>query len=92
MLDIEFLITDPSDRAHHPALRREPQAIGIRPAPPHRSAQYSAGSRASTSTLHAPASSMRHTPGVEIRNFFASEAAKTDGSCNLAGIRPVSTP
>jgi microcin C transport system substrate-binding protein len=26
------------------------------------------------------------TPGVELRNFFGSEAAMTDGSFNLAGI------
>ncbi len=30
--------------------------------------------------------SLRLTPGVELRNFWGSEAAKTDGSNNLAGI------
>lgn len=30
--------------------------------------------------------SLRLTPGVEIKNFFGSEAARTDGSFNLAGI------
>ena len=29
---------------------------------------------------------LRSTPGVELRNFWSSEAAKTDGSRNLAGI------
>jgi microcin C transport system substrate-binding protein len=29
---------------------------------------------------------MRNTPGVELRSYFGSEAAKTDGSLNLAGI------
>ena len=29
---------------------------------------------------------LRLTPGVELRNFWGSEAAKTDGSANLAGI------
>ena len=30
--------------------------------------------------------SMRNTPGVELRSYFGSEAAKMDGSLNLAGI------
>jgi microcin C transport system substrate-binding protein len=30
--------------------------------------------------------SLRLTPGVELKNFWGSEAAKTDGSFNLAGI------
>ena len=29
---------------------------------------------------------MRNTPGVELRSYFGSEAAKMDGSLNLAGI------
>jgi microcin C transport system substrate-binding protein len=29
---------------------------------------------------------MRNTPGVELRSYFGSEAAKLDGSLNLAGI------
>jgi microcin C transport system substrate-binding protein len=29
---------------------------------------------------------MRSTPGVELRSYFGSEAAKMDGSLNLAGI------
>ena len=29
---------------------------------------------------------LRLTPGVELRSFWGSEAARTDGSCNLAGI------
>ena len=29
---------------------------------------------------------LRLTPGVELRTFWGSEAAKTDGSYNLAGI------
>ena len=29
---------------------------------------------------------LRLTPGVEVRTFWCSEAAKTDGSYNLAGI------
>ena len=29
---------------------------------------------------------MRLTPGMELKNFWGSEAAKTDGSYNLAGI------
>jgi microcin C transport system substrate-binding protein len=30
--------------------------------------------------------SMRNTPGVELRSYFGSQAAKMDGSLNLAGI------
>ncbi|MGE5267436.1 MAG: extracellular solute-binding protein [Deltaproteobacteria bacterium] len=30
--------------------------------------------------------SLRLTPGIELKNFWGSEAAKTDGSFNLAGI------
>src|SRR5262245_63314222 len=30
--------------------------------------------------------SMRNTPGVELRSYFGSEAAKLEGSLNLAGI------
>ncbi len=29
---------------------------------------------------------MRNTPGVELRSYFGSQAAKTDGTLNLAGI------
>ena len=29
---------------------------------------------------------MRNTPGVELRSYFGSDAAKMDGSLNLAGI------
>ena len=29
---------------------------------------------------------MRNTPGVELRSYFGSQAAKMDGSLNLAGI------
>ena len=29
---------------------------------------------------------MRDTPGVELRSYFGSDAAKIDGSLNLAGI------
>jgi microcin C transport system substrate-binding protein len=29
---------------------------------------------------------MRNTPGVELRSYFGSQAAKTDGSLNLAGV------
>jgi len=31
--------------------------------------------------------SMRNTPGVELRSYFGSQAADTDGSLNLAGIK-----
>ena len=88
MLDLEFLITDPtSERSRSPTSRTcrrsafpPPSAASIR-------RSTSAASSRSTSTSSRPA--LRAAPDARAwscRNFWGSEAAKTDGSFNLAGI------
>jgi microcin C transport system substrate-binding protein len=86
-LELEFLITDPtSERILTPYVKNL-QAIGvgasIRRIDP---AQYERRRKSFDFEVIGTRYSLRLTPGVELRSFWGSESAKTDGSANLAGI------
>lgn len=87
-LEIEFLVNDPtSERLTGPYVKNL-QAIGIvatiRRVDP---AQYERRTKAFDYDIKIQRYSMRLTPGVELKNFWGSEAANAEGSFNLAGIR-----
>jgi microcin C transport system substrate-binding protein len=87
VFEIEFLIFEPSfERILGPYVKSL-QAIGvtasIRRVDP---AQYERRLKAFDFDILTQRYVMRLTPGVELKNYFGSEAAKTDGSFNLAGI------
>ena len=87
MLDLEFLIVDPiSERILTPYvenLKRLGLAISIRRVDP---AQYQRRVKSFDFDVVTARYSLRLTPGVELRSYWASEAANMDGSLNLAGI------
>ena len=87
VLELEFLITDPSTERILAAYVKNLQAIGvqttIRRIDP---AQYERRVKTFDFDVVTTRYSLRLTPGVEIRTFWGSEAAKTDGSYNLAGM------
>jgi microcin C transport system substrate-binding protein len=87
VLELEFLITDPtSERLTQPYVKNL-QALGI-PATIRRidPAQYERRVKAYDFDVVSQRYTLRLTPGVELRNYWGSEAAKTDGSFNLSGI------
>lgn len=87
VLDVEFLITDPtSERILGPYVKNL-TAIGVaatirRVDVP----QYQRRAKAFEFDAVTARFVMRLTPGLELKNLWSSEAAKTDGSFNLAGI------
>jgi len=86
-LSLEFLITDPvSERILLPYVKNL-EALGIaasvRRIDP---AQYERRVKAFDFDVVTTRYVLRLTPGTEMRNFWSSEAAKTEGSFNLAGI------
>lgn len=86
-LDVEFLIYEPTfERVIGPYVKNL-QAIGIQ-ASIRRvdAAQYERRVKSFDFDLTTQRYVMRLTPGVELKNYWSSEAAKTDGSFNLAGI------
>lgn len=88
VLDIEFLIYEPTfERVLGPYLKNL-HALGIqahiRRVDP---AQYERRVKAFDFDIITQRFVMRLTPGVELLNFFGSNAADTDGSFNLAGIK-----
>jgi len=88
VLDIEFLIYEPTfERVLGPYLKNL-HALGIqahiRRVDP---AQYERRVKAFDFDIISQRFVMRLTPGVELLNFFGSNAADTDGSFNLAGIK-----
>ena len=87
VLELEFLITDPSTERILAAYVKNLQAIGvqttIRRIDP---AQYERRVKTFDFDVVTTRYSLRLTPGVEIRTFWGREAAKTDGSYNLAGM------
>lgn len=86
-LDVEFLIYEPTfERVIGPYVKNL-QAIGIQ-ASIRRvdAAQYERRVKSFDFDLTTKRYVMRLTPGVELKNYWSSEAAKTDGSFNLAGI------
>ncbi|MCL4766240.1 MAG: extracellular solute-binding protein [Hyphomicrobiaceae bacterium] len=88
VLDIEFLIYEPTfERVLGPYVKNL-QALGIHTAirrvDP---AQYERRVKGFDFDIVTQRYVMRLTPGVELFNFFGSDAAGTDGSFNLAGIK-----
>ena len=87
-LEIELLIYDPSSERFMTPYVRNLRSIGviasIRRVDP---AQYERRVKSFDFDVITARFSMPLTPGVEIKNFFGSEAAATDGSYNLAGIK-----
>jgi microcin C transport system substrate-binding protein len=86
-LSLEFLITDPvSERILLPYVKNL-EALGIsasvRRIDP---AQYERRVKSFDFDVVTTRYVLRLTPGAEMRNFWGSEAAKTEGSFNLAGI------
>ncbi|HJZ44753.1 MAG TPA: extracellular solute-binding protein [Hyphomicrobiaceae bacterium] len=87
VLDLEFLSTDPtSERLTQPYVKNL-LALGI-PATIRRidPAQYERRVKTFDFDVVGQRFVLRLTPGPELRNFWGSEAARTDGSFNLAGI------
>jgi microcin C transport system substrate-binding protein len=87
-LDVEFLINEPSfERVIQPYVRNL-VAIGIN-ASIRRvdSAQYERRVKGFDFDVVTQRYVMRLTPGVELKSYFSSESAATDGSFNLAGVR-----
>jgi microcin C transport system substrate-binding protein len=85
--EIEFLIVDPAmERVLAPFIKNL-QAIGvqasIRRVEP---AQYERRVKSFDFDVVSARFVLRLTPGVEVRTFWSSEAAQTDGSYNFAGI------
>jgi microcin C transport system substrate-binding protein len=86
-LDLEFLIVDPvSERIITPYLKNL-HALGV-PATIRRidPAQYERRVKAFDFDIVTTRYSLRLTPGLEVRGFWGSAAARTEGSYNLAGI------
>ena len=86
-LEIEFLISDPSTERILTPYVKNLDAIGVqttirRVDPAQRERRVKSFDFDAITTRYA----LRITPGVEVRTFWGSEAAKTDGSYNLAGI------
>ena len=86
-LELEFLIYEPTTERILSGFVKNLQAIGVqasvRRVDP---AQYERRVKAFDFDVVTTRYSMRLTPGVEIRSYWASEGARTDGSFNLAGI------
>jgi len=87
VFDLEFLIVDPtSERVlsnYVENLKRLGFAISIRRVDP---AQYQRRVKSFDFDVVTARYSLRLTPGVELRSYWASETASMDGSLNLAGI------
>jgi microcin C transport system substrate-binding protein len=86
-LEAEFLIFEPTmERVLGPYLKNL-HAIGV-PATVRRvdPAQYERRVKGYDFDITTARFVMRLTPGVELKNFFGSEAATTEGSFNLGGI------
>jgi microcin C transport system substrate-binding protein len=87
ILDLEFLIVDPvSERiltSYVENLTRLGLAVSIRRID---AAQYQRRLKTFDFDVVTTRYSLRPTPGVELRSYWGSDAASTDGSLNLAGI------
>jgi microcin C transport system substrate-binding protein len=85
--ELEFLIVDPSTERILTPYVKNLQAIGIVPTirriDP---AQYERRRKSFDFDVVTTRYALALTPGLELRSFWSSEAAKTDGSYNLAGI------
>ena len=87
VLELEFLIVDPSQERTLTSYVKNLQAIGVS-ATIRRvdAAQYQRRVKSFDFDVLTTRYALRLTPGLELRSFWSSEAAKTDGSPNLAGI------
>jgi microcin C transport system substrate-binding protein len=87
VLDLEFLIVDPvSERVlsnYVENLKRLGMATSIRRVDP---AQYQRRVKSFDFDIVTARYSLRLTPGIELRSFWASDTANVDGSLNLAGV------
>jgi microcin C transport system substrate-binding protein len=87
VLELEFLIVDPSSERILTPYVKNLHAIGvtstIRRIDP---AQYERRRKSFDFDVVTTRYALPLTPGVELRSYWSSEAAKTDGSLNLAGI------
>ena len=89
VLDVEFLISDPTSErvltgsGYLENLKKLGIVATIRRVDP---AQYERRRKTFDFDVLGARYSMRITPGLEMRNFWSSDAAKTDGTPNLAGI------
>jgi microcin C transport system substrate-binding protein len=87
VLELEFLVTDPTSERILAAYVKNLQAIGVqtsvRRIDP---AQYERRIKSFDFDVVMTRYALRLTPGVELRAFWGSEAAKTEGSYNLGGI------
>ena len=87
VLELEFLIVDPSSERILTPYVKNLHAIGvtstIRRIDP---AQYERRRKSFDFDVVTTRYVLSLTPGVELRSYWSSEAAKTDGSLNLAGI------
>jgi len=87
ILDLEFLIYEPTTErvltGYVETLRRLGLVINVRRVDP---AQYQRRVKSFDFDVVQTRYVLRPTPGVELRNYWSSEAAGTDGSANLAGI------
>jgi microcin C transport system substrate-binding protein len=88
VLDIEFLIEDPtSERLLGPYIKSL-NAIGIQTTIRRvDAAQYERRTKSFDFDVRGARFAMSLTPGIELKNYFGSEAASADGSNNLAGIK-----
>ena len=87
VLEIEFLIADPAiERILMPYVKNL-RAIGIQTTIRRvDAAQYERRIKSFDFDVVATRYTLRLTPGLELRSFWDSEASRTDGSLNLAGI------
>jgi microcin C transport system substrate-binding protein len=87
-LDVEFLINQPTfERIIAPYIKNL-EAIGIRGSIRRvDSAQYERRVKAFDFDVVAARFVMSLTPGIELRNYWGSEAAASEGSRNYAGIK-----
>jgi microcin C transport system substrate-binding protein len=88
VLDVEFLIDiDPSSEriitGYVESLRRLGVSVSVRRV---EAAEYQRRLKTFDFDVVIARYTLRSTPGAELRNFWSSEAAKTGGSANLAGI------
>jgi microcin C transport system substrate-binding protein len=88
VLNVEFLIDiDPSSErvitGYVESLRRLGVLVNVRRV---EAAEYQRRLKTFDFDVVIARYTLRSTPGAELRNFWSSEAAKTDGSANLAGI------
>ena len=88
VLEVEFLIEDPTSERILGAYVKNLQAIGVTTTMRRvDAAQFERRTKNYEYDIRGARFSMSLTPGVELKNFFSTEAANALGSFNLAGVR-----